>query len=166
MSYVSLQDHQGPCPKVLHGPAQWIPQSPRGWLRNYLRRVQPPINMAMGVMFLMKFGHGENSGAEVGEQAAFMQLALLQGVEMWEQPRKEALLRLWGFTGRWDLRTHQKEEPGLGSRPLFLSGLLTGSRLPLPIFLVLCWEVGGRAHSAQPACLQVAPMRSSSTPSF
>lgn len=55
---------------------------------------------------------------------------------------------------------------GSGFKPqLFLSGLLNGGRLPRPIFLVLCWEVWGRAHSAQLACLQVAPMRSSSTPS-
>lgn len=105
---------------------------------------------------------GESSGAVVGEQGAFTHSAPPQGVETWGRPRKDVLLRP---CGGWDPRIHQKEEPGLGSSPSSSSpGSSTGAGSP-PTFLVLCWEVWGGAHSAPLACPQVAPTRSSSTPS-
>ena len=56
--------------------------------------------------------------AEVGERDTFVQSALLIGVETCGKgPRKESLLRSWGFSRCWDLRIQPRKDQGLGSSP-------------------------------------------------
>lgn len=73
-------------------------------------------------------------GAEVVEPS---QSALLHG-STWKGPRKEALLSLGDFCGRWDLNIQEREEQGLGLSPSSILWALQWLLASPPIFLVLC----------------------------